>query len=323
MATDYKKILINYFDKIIFLLFLVLFIVMASRVVMSKPSDDTRVPTIPRKPFPVPVELHKERFVLNKLANPEEPDATLDFTSDPEKIAPGQGEKQCPQCGWIVKETAAKCPNCNFRWRAGADDENGDKPPPEDLPKGIPFRVTEITRKPVDILFKGFIENPFKLRFDLQMHWGMGTKMSIVPLGETFRGYRLYPLDKKEVEVNDPKMGRRTEDRYYLTIQKPGEEPLIVERGTIVREREAMGMLDAAQGRWDIYHRGEKVASDQSLFEVYAQFRLQELEGEKRVYDVVEVNDREKKVVFRGKDGEELVLEVAPRRAVATVGPTR
>jgi hypothetical protein len=296
---------------------------MASRVVMSKPSDDTRVPTIPRKPFPVPVELYKERFVLNKLANPEEPDATLDFTSDPEKIAPGQGEKQCPQCGWIVKETAAKCPNCNFRWHAG-EDENGDKEREEEpLPKGIPFRVTEITRKAVDILFQGFMENPFKFRLDLQINWGANTKTSIVPLGDTFHGYRLYPLEERLVELDDPKMGKRTEKTHFLTIKKPGEEPLVVEKKKVVRENEAMAMLDAGQGRWDIYHRGEKVASDQGFFEVYAQFQLRELEGEKRVYDVVEVNDREKKVVFRGKDGEELVLEVAPRRAVTTVGPTR
>ena len=82
-------------------------------------------------------------------------------------------------------------------------------------------------------------------------------------------------------------------------------------------------MLDAGQGRWDIYHRGEKVASDQSYFEVYAQFRLQELEGEKRVYDVVEVNDSQKKLVLRGKDGEELVLEVTPRKAAATASSAR
>lgn len=321
MATDYKKILIRYFDKIIFLLFLVLFIVTASRVVMSKPSGDTRIPPIPRKPFPVPVELHKERFVLNKLADPEVPDATLDFTSDPEKIFPGQGEKQCPQCGWIVKETAAKCPNCNFRWHAEV--AVVEEPLEDPLPKGVPFRVLQITRKPVDILFKGIFENPFKLRLDLQINWGENTQTSFVPLGDSFRGYRLYPLEIKEVEINDPKMGKRIEKRRFLTIKKPGEEPLIVEEGKVVRENEAMGLVDAGQGSWDIFHRGEKVASDQSVFEVYAQFKLEEIGGQKRAYDVVEVNDREKKVVFRGKDGEELVLDVAPRRPAATARATR
>lgn len=322
MATDYKKLLIRYFDKAIFLLFLVLFIVTASRVVMSKPSADTNIPIIPRKPFPVPVELHKERFVLNKLANPVVPDATLDFTSDPEKIFPGQGEKQCPQCGWIVKESAAKCPNCSFRWTdvVEKNDELEDVAP---LPEGIPFRVTQITRKPVDILFKGIFENPFKLRLDLQINWGENTKTSIVPLGDSFRGYRLYPLEIKEVEIDDPKMGKRTEKTRYLTIKKPGEEPLIVEQGKVVRENEAMAMLDAGQGRWDIYHRNEKVASDQSYFEVYAQFQLRELEGKKRVYDVVEVNDSQKQLVLREKDGEELVLEVSPRRPAATARATQ
>ena len=303
-------------------MFLVLFIVTASRVVMSKPSGDTRIPAIPRKPFPVPVELHKERFVLNKLANPVVPDATLDFTSDPEKISPGQGEKQCPQCGWIVKESAAKCPNCNFQWHAEVIEEV-ETPTEEPLPKGIPFRVLETTRKPVDILFKGFVENPFKLRLDLQINWGENTETSIVPLGETFRGYRLYPLEERVIELDDPKMGKRKEKTHFLTIKKPGEEPLIVEKGKVVREREAMGLVDAGQGRWDIVHRGEKVASDQNIFEVYAQFRLQEIGGEKRVYDVVEVNDREKKIVFRGKDGEELVLDVAPRRPAAAARAAR
>jgi hypothetical protein len=314
MAADFKKLLVSYIDKIIFVAFLVLFLVSAFRVVMSGPSHRTSVPPVSKKEFPPPEELYEQRYVLNSLKNPNEPDATNDFTSDPEKSAPGPGEKQCPLCGWIVPRAAPRCPHCLYSWTGEIivkkDDEEKPKEP---LPKGVPFRVLEITRKPVDILFKGFVENPFKLRFDLQMHWGMGTKMSIVPLGEMFRGYGLYPLEKKVVEVNDPKMGPRKEDRYFLTIQKPGEEPLIVERGKIVREREARAVFDAGQGRWDITHRDEKIASAESYFEVYAQYQLAEIGGEARKFEVLAVKDAEGEVVLRNlRDPEqkEIVLKL-------------
>lgn len=325
MAVDYKKLLTNYFDKIVFLAFLVIFLVSASRVVMSGPRSGTFVPPMPTKSFATPEELFEERYVLNRLRNPNEPDATLDFTSDPEKIAPGPGEKQCPRCGWIVKQSAPICPNCKYSWTGIPPRDDEEEKPKEPLPKGIPFRVTEISRKPVDILFKGFIENPFKLRYDLQMHWGMGTEMSIVPLGEMFRGYRLYPLDKKVVEVNDPKMGRHKEERYFLTIRKPGEEPLIVQRGKIVREREAYAILDGEESRWDVTHRGEKVVSDQSFFEVYAQYRLKEVGGQNREFEVLAVNDAEKQVVLRDlrdPDRKDLVLELEAAKT-KTVASTK
>jgi len=173
MAVDYKKLLVSYIDKIVFVLFLIFFLVSAFRVVMSGPSRGTSVPSMSSKSFRSPEELYEERYVLNSLRNPNEPDATLDFTSDPEKIAPALGEKQCPQCGWIVPRRAPRCANCGYSWTGEVGvEEPKEEGPPKPLPKGVPFRVLEITRKPVDILFKGFFDNPWTYHLDLQINWG-------------------------------------------------------------------------------------------------------------------------------------------------------
>jgi hypothetical protein len=327
MATDYKKLLLNYLDKIIFVAFLVIFLVTAFRVVMSGPRSGAFVAPVPKKDFPTPEEVYEERYVLNSLRNPNLPDATLDFTSDPERISPGPGEKQCPRCGWIVPISAPVCPNCKYSWTGVIPEEKKEEEKPkEPLPKGIPFRVTEIARKPVDILFKGFSENPFKFRLDLQINWGANTQTSFVPLGETFHGYRLYPLEVREVEINEPGLPVHKAQRRFLTIRKPGEEPLVVEEKKTVRENEAYANLDGGEGRWDVTHRGEKIVSGESRFEVYAQYQLTEVKGEGRQFEVLAVKDAEREVVLRDlRDSEkkELVLKLQPKTKKTTVASTR
>ncbi len=321
MATDYKQLLIRYSDKIVFVAFLVIFLISAFRVVMSGPRSEPFVPPMPNRDFSAPEELYKERYVLNKLRNPTEPDATLDFTSDPDRIAPGPGEKQCPQCGWILPQSAPICPNCKYSWSDIIPEKPEEEEQPAELPEGIPFRVLDIGRKPVDILFKGFTENPFKFRLDLQINWGANTQTSFIPLGETFHGYRLYPLEVREVMVNEPGLPPRKVKRRFLTIKKPGEEPLVVEEKKTVRENEAYAVLDAGQGRWNIKHRDETVATRESYFEIYAQYQLTEVGGDNRQYEVLSVNDAERKVVLRDlrdPDQKELVLELTPRTRKTT-----
>ncbi len=294
MATDYKKLLINYSDKILFVGFLILFLVVAFKVVMSGPPGGTTVPQMPKPPSGPPPELLKELYVLNRFTNPEEPDAAHDFTSDPEKIEPGPTEKQCPICGWIVPRSVATCPKCRYNWAAGdivpEKDDKKDTPPPP-LVEGVPFRVLSIARIPVDIYFMGFIRNPWRNNeIDLQINWGKGTKTSIVPLGETFHGYRLYPLERKVEMVNRPGLPAGEEERVFLTITKAGEEPFVVESRKTVQERELVATLDPAEGRWRTTHRDVRTEAE-GAFDVYADYIVDEIGGKRRQYRVLEVTE--------------------------------
>jgi hypothetical protein len=310
MAVQYRRLLFKYVDKVVFVAFLVFFLVTAFKLVMKAPPPAVPVSPMPNTDFTVPEEVYKERFVLNAIKNPYEPDATHDFTSDPEKIEPGRGEKQCPQCGWIVVRSAAGCPHCGYSWfgEVVPPDGPGDVETEDLEEEGVPFKVVQIDRKPVDILFMGFIENPFKLRYDIQINWGKGEKTSIVPLGETFHGYRLYPLDKRIVQISELGLPPRHEERYFLTIKKPGEDPLVVERGETVRENEAFAILNPRGGMWKVRHRGELIDSGDGYLNVYGGYTLEEVGGKGRTYEITIVRDTE--VVVKNGVGEETTLKV-------------
>lgn len=291
----HTRLAFRYFDKVVLAGALVLCLTLTFQFLAKEPIHSGWAPQIPKIVFRVPPEVYKLRFLLNRLMNPREPDATFDFTTDPEKVSPGPGEKQCPGCGWLVRESLWQCPHCGYTW---ATVPPPPPPPPDDQ---SPFKTIKTGRKPVDILFKGFAENPFKLRYDLQINWGKG-ETTFVPLGETFRGYRLYPLEKRIVEVHSSGTSPRKEERYFLTIQKPGESPLIVERGRTVRENEAYVILDTVTGNWKVTHRGEVLTAGDRFVEVYAGYVLEEIGGQERKFEVLVVTDGE--VVLRSDDRE-------------------
>ena len=195
---DIKKILFKYGDKAIFIVFLLLLIWSAIRLVSSQPADDGAV-TPPRTIIPVDPEIivaSNSRALFQKINMPLYADAGNDIATDPEKLEPGEGEKQCPQCSRILPEDTAKCPQCGYDFkgrtivskdkdRDGLLDEwemkyfgNLDQGPDDDPdgdgytnkeehdagsdptdPKSIPqlFAIAEIGQQPVDILFKGYI----------------------------------------------------------------------------------------------------------------------------------------------------------------------
>jgi hypothetical protein len=195
MADDLKKKLVQYGDKVLFGIFLVVLVTTAALTLMSsgggsdtgawtvgawKPSDKT----VAGKITEVSDEIDLGGIPTGYQAG--------GFATDPDEISPRKGEKQCPDCGYIVPESVKRCPLCGS-WFENDDDHDGmpndwedrykptldrytpdaNKDPDGDGfsnykeylggsdptdPKSIPspFRITNQYRKQVDILFQGY-----------------------------------------------------------------------------------------------------------------------------------------------------------------------
>jgi hypothetical protein len=195
MADDLKKKLVQYGDKVLFGIFLVVLAATAALTLTSgRGSPETGAWTVgPWKP---------DAKTVAKLITDVSDDidqggvpegfAAGGFATDPDEINPRRGEKQCEHCGYIVPENVKRCPMCGA-WFEDDDDHDGmpnewedrykptldrytpdaNKDPDGDGfsnlkeylggsdptdPKSIPspFRITNQYRKQVDILFQGY-----------------------------------------------------------------------------------------------------------------------------------------------------------------------
>ena len=109
-----------------------------------------------------------------------------------------------------------------------------------DDPKSIPspFRMTNQYRRRVDIRFRGYtvkeggdsdtIDPEFWV---VQINYG-SQETALVPLGNHFRGYKLFPLEREKV-LRKGKGGIPDwyEDVYFLSIQRRGQEAIKLEKG--------------------------------------------------------------------------------------------
>ena len=288
MADDLKKKLVQYGDKVLFGIFLVVLVATAALTLMSsKGASDSETPRVgPWKPDEKTVAARitdlSDRIDLGGV-----PDAyvTGGFATDPDEIMPRKGEVACEKCGYIMPENVLRCPSCGA-WRKNDDDKDGmpndwedkynkfdspdryvpdaGKDPDEDTfsnlkeylggsnpedPKSIPspFRLTNQYRKRVDILFQGYTikEGGSSAVIDadywvILLNYGRNTRSKLVPLGGYFRGYRLWPLEKRTV--------RRTpgggippydEEVYILTIGRRGQDPIRLEKSQWGRTNES------------------------------------------------------------------------------------
>lgn len=108
-------------------------------------------------------------------------------------------------------------------------DQEGAKDGDKDV-KGIKrFRLTKIFRQPVRLLFKGYMEQPDGT-FGIQINWG--EKTDFKKIGEMIRGYKI--IDFKHDEMLDHISSKNA----FIRIQKGGEPPLVLEKGSLVTEKE-------------------------------------------------------------------------------------
>jgi hypothetical protein len=312
MALDYKKLFIKSIDKIVLLVFVVFLLFQAFKFVTVTPGGQSTVPPIPNKPFPPEPALFKERFVLRSFTNPVEPDARHDLTTDPSKIEPGPTEKQCPVCGWIVKREVLACPRCKYNWTGTISivpDKNGPPPPPVE---GVPFGVASIVFKPVDILFMGFFHNPITGKMDIQINFANNTRTNLIPEGGYFQDYRVYNFEREVVMVKPAGFGSPyPDDRFFVTIQKEGGEPIRVEKGKSVMEELPVATLQVASGQWQIKHGKKEIGRGQNVFDVYPGDTIIELEGGGRSFEVLDVKGTG--IRLKDQDGKEYELPFSPR----------
>jgi len=198
MADDLKKKLIQYGDKVLFGIFVIVLVVTAAAALIGSrsPSDSARrTPGIWKpKAETLDVQIAELNREFKEGGIPSGFVAS-GFATDPDEINPRAGEAACEYCGWIMPEKVLRCPNCG-RWRMNDDDKDGMPNDWEDRydvvnrykadahedpdkdgfsslkeylggsdpgdPKSIPspFRLTNSYRKRVDIRFRGYTVNP-------------------------------------------------------------------------------------------------------------------------------------------------------------------
>jgi hypothetical protein len=172
----------------------------------------------------------------------------------------------------------------------------GEQATPADI---IPFKVLRIVNRPVDVLFKGFVENPFKALYEPKFNWGRNNETDFVILGESFHSYKVYPLEKKIVEVEQPGSPPRKEERYFITLKKPGEDPVVIEKARTVRINERVAALEAKEGKWLVQHRDDRLSAGEKTFEVFDGCVIREMGGEARSFTIASVTDNAVRLVSR------------------------
>ncbi|MBN1916691.1 MAG: hypothetical protein JW889_02175 [Verrucomicrobia bacterium] len=317
MADDLKKKLIQYGDKVLFGLFLVVLIGVAAVTLLNGKAPETGGPlTLP--PYKAPetdvsnyVDKVHARVVLGGI--PEDY-VTGGFASDPDEIYARAGERVCPKCAWIVKASVKRCPNCGHMpetdldkdglpddWEMrhfstldyGAnDDPDGDgfsnikeylggSDPTDKYSIPSPFRLVQSYRKQIEVRFFGYIikaggdANVIDPdTWDLQMNYGRGSETTIIPLGGSYKGYKLWPLQKRQRKV-DPGGGIPAYfvDVYVLTIQRPGQQPIQLVQNNWATTNETYIDLTVTQGRdtgknFDGLTIGEFLSANGERFEV-------------------------------------------------------
>lgn len=304
MAADYKKLLIKYIDKIVFVVFLIFFGWQAFNfVIMTTPAETETIPRIPKESLGTEPALFEARFVLRNFKKPLEPDARHDLTTDPEKIEPGPTEKQCPRCGWIVLRSVVTCPKCKYSWTGveplPTDDGKGLPPPVE----GIPFRVLSAGLKPVDILFMGIWRKPGGAGTALQINYVGNTRTSMVREGGLFQNYRLFDLREEEVMYKAPGIPAYPKKVLFVTMQKKGGDPIRVQRGKTIKEDVAVATLQAVKGQWRVEHRGKAISKGEKSFDVYPGDTIIDMADQTITFEVLRVTGAA--VVLKDQDGKE------------------
>lgn len=169
-----------------------------------------------------------------------------------------------------------------------------------------PLTLRQVSVRHVDVLFKGVVENPFKLRLDVKFNWGRGSQTEYLQVGESLHGYMAYPLEIRSIEVEEPGQPPREEKRRFITLRRPGTDPITIEMGKTAPVTERIATLEAAEKTWRVFHRGHKLSEGEKVFEVFEGCVIGEIEGDRRAFKVTRINDE--RVILEGANEHVLKL---------------
>jgi len=130
---DIKKILFRFGDKIIFVVFLALFLFSALKLISNQGNNGGSGINGGGTPQPVPDMDILARADFHILKS-EIDDPPISYTGggiaeDPDDVDPVDGkEKACPQCFRIVPIELEKCPECGHSWGPTNDDDRDGMP---------------------------------------------------------------------------------------------------------------------------------------------------------------------------------------------------
>jgi len=131
--------------------------------------------------------------------------------------------------------------------------------------KTIPERlkVTSIYRKPVKLLFKGYIQLGDGT-YVSTINWA--GKTAFKKIGDEIRGYKLIGFDKKVIDRKTLWGGTKRVDNSILTLQRRDNGRLSLEMGTITLEKEIFaGILDRKQSKKYDVHIGDEILGNKIL----------------------------------------------------------
>ena len=134
-------------------------------------------------------------------------------------------------------------------YRAGSDPLNKQDTP---LTKKFVFDIKKIFRKPVDILFRGYIE--LADEYTLEVTWEVQKgRTFFIKVGETIRGYVIHEFKKIIQEEAIPEKGIVIDiDKSYIILQKKNGDPIKLTKNKVFIEREVNARLKNKETKEEI-----------------------------------------------------------------------
>ncbi|MBN1521254.1 MAG: zinc ribbon domain-containing protein [Candidatus Aureabacteria bacterium] len=134
-------------------------------------------------------------------------------------------------------------------YRAGSDPTNSQDTP---VTKKFVYEVKKIFRKPVDILFRGYIELADK--YTLEINWEGRGKTFFAEVGDVIRGYTIQEFKKIIREVSKPEKGVVIDvDESFIILQRKGaQEPIKLVKNKVFIEREVNARLQNKETKKEI-----------------------------------------------------------------------
>jgi hypothetical protein len=119
-----------------------------------------------------------------------------------------------------------------------------------------PYRVLEVTRRPFKLIFKSYTGDGHNFQINFVTHartfFIAEVGMEIADkFGNT--GYVIKKFERKQVTQQVPGVGPREVDVSELTIQRNGDDPIVLPYNRLVEEKEPVATIQCTDGGRELY----------------------------------------------------------------------